>query len=102
MKVPKKIPCRLCGKKFPNPICKGAQVVMNTCEACRHAMFSQKTLRRIDREQKNRNKQEAYNTTVKETRKKQPKVNKDEESLQSSEQPKGYTTLYSFSQTRET
>ena len=102
MKVPKKIPCRLCGKKFPNPICKGAQVVMNTCEACRHAMFSQKTLRRIDREQKHRNKQEAYNTTVKETRKKQPNVNKDEQPVSSSEQPKGYTTLYSFSQTRET
>ena len=102
MIIPKTINCRICSKKFDNPVRHGSKIATNTCSECRHAMFSQKTLRRIDREKKAATKQEAYNTTVKQTQQKQPKVNKDEQPLQSSEQPKGYTTLYSFSQTRET
>ncbi len=102
MKIPKKIQCRMCGSKFLNPLSNGAKVVMNTCDSCRHSMFSQKTLRRIDREKKQAEKQEVYNTTVKETKKKQPKVNKNEEPMKSREQPNGYTTLYSFSKARET
>mgnify|MGYP003122839849 CR=1 FL=1 len=102
MRVPKIIKCRLCGSKFDNPIHHGSQIATNTCSPCRHAMFSQKTLRRLDREKKNTIKQEIYNTTVKETKQTQPKVNKNEQQEQSSEQAKGYTTLYSFSQTRDT
>jgi hypothetical protein len=97
MRVPKKIQCRICGDKFLNPLSKGAKVVMNTCEACRLAMFSKKALRRIERDKK-----KVINDTVKETKQHQPNVNKDEQPVQSSEQPKGYTTLYSFSQTRDT
>ena len=102
MRIPKKIQCRICGSKFLNPLSNGAKVVMNTCDSCRHSMFSQKTLRRIDREKKEAERQEVYNTTVKETKKKQPKVNKNEEPMESREQPNGYTTLYSFSKARET
>ena len=100
--VPKTIKCRICGKKFDNPVRSGSKIATNTCSECRHAMFSQKTLRRIDREKKEAERQEVYNTTVKETKKKQPKVNKNEEPMGSREQPNGYTTLYSFSKARET
>ena len=102
MTIPKKIQCRMCGSKFLNPLSNGAKVVMNTCDSCRHSMFSQKTLRRIDREKKEAERQEVYNTTIKETKKKQPKVNKNEKPMESREQPNGYTTLYSFSKARET
>ena len=52
MTLPKWIKCKMCGDKFPNPLRQGAKIATSTCQSCRHSMFSQKTLRKIEREKK--------------------------------------------------
>jgi hypothetical protein len=47
--APKKVVCRMCKAKFPNPILNGSSVVVKVCEDCRYDFYSPKTKRKKER-----------------------------------------------------
>ena len=46
--IPKQLKCKLCNKKFNNPLYEGARVSASICTPCRHGYFSAKTLRQLN------------------------------------------------------
>ena len=92
MGIPRKITCKLCGKKEKNET-RQSNIVVVTCSDCRRAMFSAKTLRYHARQTKR-----TETITVKETK----NVPEKTESVKTPTQDKGYKTLYSFSKLRRT
>ena len=49
-KIPKRIKCKICEQMFDNPLLKGSGIVLVTCDACRRAMYSPATLKRMEQE----------------------------------------------------
>ncbi len=47
--APKRVSCRMCKAKFPNPILNGSSVVVKVCEDCRYDFYSAKTKRKKER-----------------------------------------------------
>tara|TARA_B110000444_G_C18836380_1_gene596209 strand:+ start:73 stop:336 length:264 start_codon:yes stop_codon:yes gene_type:complete len=47
--APKKVICKMCEAKFPNPILNGSSVVVKVCEDCRYSFYTSKTKRKKER-----------------------------------------------------
>lgn len=46
LNIPKKVECRICSKKFKNPILEGSSIIIKTCPVCRDGMKKSKTRRK--------------------------------------------------------
>ena len=94
MIVPKSLKCRLCKTRFPNPLRNGSQVVIVTCDDCRKAQFSAKSLRMIEKREVEVNKVKAKERANKIV----AKINKD---VEKEKKANDFISLYDFTLARE-
>ena len=74
-KIPKQLKCKLCTKKFNNPLFLGAKVAGSICTPCRHSFFSAKTIRELSIDRSKEEFIEAKVETQNKLKKKQTSTN---------------------------